>query len=349
MHNPAVSTMTTQRIDRLLRSLVGVADVRMLWRAQTLRAVHILRATGTQPHQLIRNIVSGLQAGFGIQVLPTQVHIHDDVLVFDALEIAVDVLTASPDSATAGVSPATQSNGSHTNGSGPKAPGVNGSARSPVDQASAGARAKSNGAAGNGQSKQAQPQGAAGEGAPKNGKVAGGRGASRPESRGEPGGRDIVARPSSAPAEVVAAAAELVARRQHDDATEGLRLERIDVERRGGTLRCRTVLALGERMYSAIAEVPDSPSAEAELAARVAVDALRAGGLTTAMLDGVGFITIAKTNYCVATVREPGSAHPRASAAPMIDSMAASATAAVLTALGSFTDARAQNRARAGH
>ena len=90
-------------------------------------------------------------------------------------------------------------------------------------------------------------------------------------------------------------------------------------------------------------------AAEAELAARVAVDALRAGGLTTAMLDGVGYITIAKTNYCVATVREPGNATPRAGAAPLIDSMAASATAAVLTALGSFTDARAQSRARAGH
>ena len=102
-------------------------------------------------------------------------------------------------------------------------------------------------------------------------------------------------------------------------------------------------------MYSAIAEVPDGPSAEAELAARVAVDALRAGGLTSALLDGVGFITIAKTNYCVATVRESGSSTPRASAAPMIDSMAAAATAAVLTALGSFTDARAQKRARADH
>jgi hypothetical protein len=65
------------------------------------------------------------------------------------------------------------------------------------------------------------------------------------------------------------------------------------------------------------------------------------------MLDGVGFITIGKTNYCVATVREAGKPH-RASAAPLIDSMAASATAAVLTALGSFTDARA-SRSRAGH
>lgn len=358
MHNPAVSTMTTQRIDRLLRSLVGVADVRMLWRAQTLRAVHILRASGTQPHQLIRNIVSGLQAGFGIQVLPTQVHIHEDVLVFDALQIAVDVLVEPSDDPPAGMVSAAPSNGSangtnasHGNGSahGTTGPHGNGSAHGSGEEAGGTRKPRPNGGTGNGQTKQAPAQSVAPAAGPKD--VNGGerRPAAPSDPRRDRGGRDLIARPSSAPAEVVAAAAKLVARRQRDDATDGLRLERIDVERRGGTLRCRTVLALGERMYSAIAEMPDTPSAEAELAARVAVDALRAGGLTTAMLDGVGFITIAKTNYCVATMREPGSSHPRASAAPLIDSMAASATAAVLNALGSFTDARAQTRARAGH
>jgi hypothetical protein len=156
-----------------------------------------------------------------------------------------------------------------------------------------------------------------------------------------------IARQSAASADIIAGAADLLRSRHATEGVTGLILERIDVDRRNGTLRCRTVLALGDQRYSAIAEVPDTPSAEAELAARVAVDALRAGGLTNAMLDGVGFITLGKTNYCVAPVREAGKPH-RASAAPLIDSMAASATAAVLTALGSFTDARAK-RSRAGH
>jgi hypothetical protein len=333
-----VSTMTTQRIDRLLRSLVGVADVRVIWRGGALRAVHILRASGTQPHQLIRNIVSGLQAGFGQNLLPTQVHIHEDAHLFEAVEAAADVLVADdragPDKVLAAPG----------NGSGQRGQRVIG----PGPDKAAGAARTSNGNGSNGH----DANGARHDDGRKGGN---GHGTGTPSAdvHGVRGARSadgsIAARASAAPADVVAAAAELVARRQADDVNAGLTLERIDVDRRGSTLRCRTVLALGEHRYSAIAEVPDSPYAEAELAARVAVDALRAGGLTTAMLGGVGFITIDRTNYCVATVREPGNPVPRASAAPMIDSMAAAATAAVLTALGSFTDARAQNRARAGH
>ncbi|HSK19739.1 MAG TPA: hypothetical protein VK912_11380, partial [Longimicrobiales bacterium] len=304
MDKPAVSTMTTQRIDRLLRSLVGVSDVRMLWRTHTLRAVHILRDRNTQPHQLIRNIVSGLQAGFGVQLLPTQIHVHDDSALFEAMDLVGEVLGDG-----APVDAASEDDAAR---SGPREHGhANGNGGAKAADA-----AKENG---NGR------KSSGGNGVATNGKGGGydsaGNGTTSRNATGETGGGDrralrhrdapeagtIVARPSSAPAEIVAAAADLVARRRNNEIADGLTLERIDVDRRGGTLRCRTVLALGERRYSAIAEVPDSPSAEAELAARVAVDALRAGGLTTAMLDGVGFITIAKTNYCVATVREAGS------------------------------------------
>lgn len=355
MDKAAVSTTTTQRIDRLLRSLVGVSDVRMLWRAHALRSVHILRDRNTQPHQLIRNIVSGLQAGFGVQLLPTQIHVHDDPTLFDALDLVGEVLgdgeTGDAIAADAAPYPEPRENGGHGNGNGSgRAAGVvkgvhDGNGRK--TSTGNGKGATGNGLATNGNG--------AGSASPGNGRPSRNANGALPGDRHAPGHRDapeagsVVVRPSSAPAEIVAAAVDLVAHRRNSEIADGLTLERIDVDRRGGTLRCRTVLALGERRYSAIAEVPDSPSAEAELAARVAVDALRAGALTTAMLDGVGFITIAKTNYCVATVREPGHTTPRAGAAPLIDSMAASATAAVLTALGSFTDARAQNRARAGH
>ena len=347
MDRPAMSTTTTQRMERLLRSLVGVADVRMLWRAHTLRSVHILRDRSTQQHQLIRNIVSGLQAGFGVQLLPTQIHVHDEATVFEAVDLIGEVLaaadTADPDVPGETAAAGSPGNGGRGNGNGGReagtAHGVGSSVNGRKPIAGHGPATVSNGAA-----KHVPANGAARRDT--NGTAARGRPALTQRDEHEAG--TVVIRPSSAPAEIVAAAAELVARGRSDAVTEGLTLERIDVERRAGTLRCRTVLALGDRQYSAIAEVPDSPSAEAELAARVAVDALRAGGLTTAMLDGVGFITIAKTNYCVATVREPGNTTPRAGAAPLIDSMAASATAAVLTALGSFTDARARSRARAG-
>jgi hypothetical protein len=348
MDIPGVSTMTTQRINRLLRSLVGVTDVRMLWRARTLSSVHILRAAGTETHQLTRNIVSGLKAGFGIRLQPGQLHIHDDAAVFEAIEVAADVLHATAaDDATSAAPPAApdrapvNGNGSngHRNGNGANGNGTNG-----------------NGANGNG----AKHDGANGGIVYRSGPSGSGNGSDRERTdarlpastpmRREPASADVpvVARPSSASADIIAEAAALLRDRKASAPIDGLVIERIDVDRRNGTLRCRTVLALGDHRYSAIAEVPDGPSAEAELAARVAIDALRAGGLTNVMLEGVGFITIGRTIYCVATVREAGQAAPRASAAPLIDSMAASATAAALAALGSFTDARAI-RTRAGH
>jgi hypothetical protein len=119
-------------------------------------------------------------------------------------------------------------------------------------------------------------------------------------------------------------------------------LERLDVERNGATLRCHIVLALGARRYSAIAEVPDGPAVEADLAATVTLDALRAGALTSARLEGVGFTTIGETTYIVAGIRAASSGAKRASAAPLIGSMARSAALAVLGAVGPITADRQQ-------
>src|SRR5690606_14821025 len=308
MHRPAVSTKTTQRIDRLLRSLVGVSDVRMLWRAQSLRAIHILRDAGTQPHQLVRNILSGMHAAFGITVLPTQIHIHEDASVFEAVEVAADVLVDDDDAQHSQASP----KGVAVQGNGTAEANGNGAAKSHASSKQNGAsRSNGNGAAPAKGGMDAKVSGSArpnGNGAHGAGGIEPALPRARPYGDADTG-ETIVVRPSSAPADLVTSTLELMSQRPAADTNAGLTLERIDVERRTGTLRCRTVLALGDRRYSAIAEVPDSPSAEAELAARVAVDALRAGGLTNAMLDGVGFITIGKTNYCVATVREAGIPH----------------------------------------
>jgi hypothetical protein len=339
MTQSGTSTMTAQRIDRLLRSLVGVTDLRLVWTApRSLRGVHILRDARVQPHQLIRNIVSGLHAGFGIAVLPTQVHVHDDVRVFEALVVTADVLDA----------PAEPDTDAHANGNG------NGVKHAPPPNGSHHEHGAGNGGAAAPVVRNGEPGRLASRKTSSNQAPSSGRAPVRVPTRSPD--REVlcepvmVAKPAKLPGDVVAAAAGLIGQRSAAAHThEGLRLERIDVDRRGSTLRCRTVLSLNGQTYAAIAETPDTPAAEAELAARVAVDALRAGGLTAATLEGVGFITIAHVNYCIATVRESGSPASRAGAAPLIDSMAASATAAVLTALGPFTDARAQSRARVGN
>lgn len=302
-------SMMTTRIDQLLRSLVGVADVRMVVAGNRLRSVHILRGADTQPHQLLRNIVSGLRAGFGIDLPQAQVHVHDERDVFDAVSIAAEVLVAPEEERV----PAPPAKGAaKPNGNGGGKPNGNGHGTNGGDS---------------GAHDDARPRGRT------NGHVV-------------PDAKPLTVRHAPVSADVIAAATEIVRQERAREEIDGMALERIDVDRRGPLVRCRTVIAVGDRLYSAIAEAPDGATVEAELAARVAVDALRAGGLTTGMLEGVGFITIHGTSYCVATVREAGSTAPRAGTAPMVESMAASATAAVLDALGSFTDARANGRAR---
>lgn len=296
------------RIDRLLRSLVGVADLRLLWdAAASLRVVHILRTPDVQEHQLVRNIVSGLRAGFGIRLDPAHVCVHADAAIFGDVAPAHDPDTSAP----------------ATNG---------GSAHAP-----AGGNGHGNG---NGNAQHGNGNGQHGNG--------NGNGNARPV----PHATDVSARETAAdtasgepraqarprpPGE----AARLLARAQRagaaagDDAATGVQLERVDIERYTASVRCRVVLKLDGRRCSAVAEAADSPAVEAELAARVALDALRAGGLSAATLEGVTFLTIAGTNYVATAVRAAGEPLPRASAAPYIDGIAWSAAAAVLAAAGS--------------
>jgi hypothetical protein len=122
-----------------------------------------------------------------------------------------------------------------------------------------------------------------------------------------------------------------------DPVPGALTINRIELEPRGATLRCRVVLGLGDHIYSAIAEVPSTPTAEAEISARVTLDALRAGELASARLEGVGFSTIGDTTYVLASVRDIGGVTPRAGAVALQDSMARAACSAVLAAVGPIT------------
>lgn len=325
----SVSKRTVQRVDRLLRSLVGVADLRLAWDARgTLRSVHILSDAAVQPHQIVRNVVSGLSAGFAIDLDASAVRICEDRDQLPQADEAADPAASGSADTDAGESV-------------PDSVAVTASlpsadpAQDPTPASGQPAPSNGNGSHG-GNGKRIEGADGNASGTAKGTGTHTGGGVQRPAARN---GMAAVPRPVPSGADVLASVRGVRGRADAGEETgvpgvHGLRLERMDVERHGAMLRCRIVLMLGEQSYSAIAEAPDGPSAEADLAARVALDALRAGDLTAASLDGIGFITIGESNYVVAAVRGGGTAAPRAGAAPLVDSMAWSAALAVLSAAG---------------
>jgi hypothetical protein len=336
---------TLPRIDRLIRSLVGVTDLRLSGGGDRPLTVHVLRDARVQDHQLIGNIVSGLRAGLGIALDPARVRLYD---AFDeatarleppvaaaAVPPAAPAGPAVPPSVSGDVAADASASGTRTGGSAGNGANGNGHANGNGNgHAHGNGHANGNGAAGNG----------VGRSAPADHVTNGDGGAALPADpspeqaqradrvrRVRARGRTAQVRPLGGPGEPAhdALAAALAGRVA---GAEGLQLHRVDVERHGGKVRCRVVLERGEERFAAVADALDGPTAEAELAARVALDALRAGGIGTASLDGVSFITIGDTNYVAAAVRHAGEAYPRASTAPLVDSTAWSSAVAVLSA-----------------
>jgi hypothetical protein len=301
-----------QRVDRLLRSLVGVADLRASWDGPgRLAQLDVLKDPQVSDNQISRNILSALKAAFGIRLEMTSLRIFREASLFAAEATAASETQAAPEeagpgAATSDVAPA-PANG---NGAAPRpehGANGNGAERVPLNgSASAAANGASSRSNGNG------------------------HGAFRPTAGLEPNGH----------AENELERPPVAATQPNGNGTVGhaLTLERVEIERLGGNLRCHVVLALGARRYSAIAEVADGPTAEAEVAARVTLDALRAGSLTNARLDGVGFACIADTTYVVAAVRDAGTSSQRACAAPLAGGLARSAAAAVLRVIGPLND-----------
>jgi hypothetical protein len=339
MNQVPASEQTAQRVERLLRSLIGVADLRPAWdRSGRLGQVHILKDDQVQHHQLTRNVVSALQAGFGIRLDSLNVSIYAEAPLFAAAVAqvrsypAVESDTRAGHGAANGVPAAAADAGAARAVTAPTEAAVPAEAVMPAGplkhdvsaapQASATAAVHRNGVA---------PGGAAVTvlHAPSNGNGS----ARHANGNGQPAGENVKHATASS--------------RHLDEAScgtasasESMVLERLDVERHSGALRCHVVLSLGAHRYSAIAEVPDGPAVEAELAATVTLDALRAGALTCARLEGVGFTSIGDTTYLVAAIRESTGTTKRASAAPLVGSMARSAALAVLSAVGPITAAR---------
>jgi hypothetical protein len=356
---PATEQMS-QRVDRLLRSLVGVADLRPSWdRHGRLHQVHILQDGDIQQHQLTRNVVSALKAGFGIQLDLLGVCVYAEEPLFAAAVEHIQPRAghrtpAGPHPDAASAAPPVPEAGIHANGTANGAAAIEPGAvanephvplNSPVLPAAAVPPVTPEPPAAAGQAVAAPvPEPAS---APYPGIVRNTQGvpASPPKTVNGNGGvhRANGAGYVAGLERGVAKVAHLQEPVRAPDSTVGsMTLERLDVERNGATLRCHIVLALGARRYSAIAEVPDGPAVEADLAATVTLDALRAGALTSARLEGVGFTTIGETTYIVAGIRAASSGAKRASAAPLIGSMARSAALAVLGAVGPITADRQQ-------
>jgi hypothetical protein len=368
---------TAERVERLLRSLVGVADLRPAWnRSGCLCQVHILKEDDVQHHQLTRNVISALQAGFGIRLDPLNVSVYRDPSLFAAAVERIRSYATVDATVAAGASVDVAANGCAAAAGTdvlaevdiPSVIALSGKAEAPTEAAEPPVSHEAAGAsawAGIGAGSEAVGAGigaglpailstvlfaseASGSGAPyRNGAAT--AGVSAPTLLVAPSNGDGHAPYHNgnghATAAVVARGA--VAARDVQEpvsATESaagtMMLERLDVERHSGALRCHVVLLLGARRYSAIAEVPDGPAVEAELAATVTLDALRAGALTCARLDGIGFTSIGDTTYLVAAIRDASGTAKRASAAPLAGSMARSAAYAVLSAVGPITAAR---------
>jgi hypothetical protein len=296
MTHASAPEQTAQRVDRLLRSLVGIVDVCPVWEGGRIRSLHVLKDGVVPEPQLIRNAVSGLKAGFGVVLDVSAIRLYGDAATFDREVEGLRATDSTPAERPAPLSngkdqgATVASNGATAHAVSPVAPATlpsNGTTR---------ARAVTNGAAnGNGTQSRSVP-----------------RSGAEPASGAHVNGT-------------------------HPTNDSGIQLERLELERHGAMLRCRIILALDGHKYSAIAEAPDGPAAEAELAAKVTLDALRAGALTAARLDGIGFSKVGDTTYLLAAVRESSAGHSRASASPLIDSMARSAAEAVLGVVGPIT------------
>jgi hypothetical protein len=283
------ATKQTARADRLLRSLVGVADVRLVCDAAgILRIVHVLKADGVRDDQLVRNVVSGLKAGLGMRLPPASVRVH---LTSDAFPVAAS------EPASAATQPAAPSTDA--------APRRNGN--------------------GNGNGTHARPTNGASVGSL--------NGASTPVS--PDAGFPLKPRP-----DVLRTTVRTEGHRTAKQPAPGAapQLERIELERAGAVLRCRVSLSCGGSRYSAIAEAPERTGADAELAASVTLDALRAGGFTTARLEGLGRTVVGTQRYVVAAVREPAARSTVAGAAPLGNCPVRAAAEAVLNTIGLSTD-----------
>ena len=233
---------TLQDAEALLRSLVGVAAVRIVAGPNgALHEVVVVPESESLGRQVIRNVTSALMARFGVDLHP------DAITIAAPAADTVDHRNAAPQG------PAPIAHDRH---------GSNGSAPARErDQAPA---------------KPVRPAPDAVHGAGTNGGANAGtarNGANGHASNGsapvEP--RNGVARGPAAGHEEAAALSNLRA-----NTSVRPRLELVELVRAGSSCRCRVIVAAGAERFVGVGDGEDGRMADIELAGRVAVDALRA-------------------------------------------------------------------------
>jgi hypothetical protein len=328
----------SRRAEALLRALVGVHHAEVTFRAAGAIASVRVAAAGLSSGLLIRNIRSALLAGLGVAVDPLQIELvaperwtppgsepvreleepgtsapEDDGP--DALAArAGEPQIREADAASRPGAAIAPRNGASAGGNGNGAAHVeSGNGHVPGNAEAAPADAARNGDA---ESRRREP------------------GVSRERARPRPPRAD----PLLGQAEAKRAAAHERARRGTFAAADGsarVDVERVDLVRHAGRLRCRVVIAAGATRFSAIADGPDEAGNEIQLAGRVACDALRAGALTSAQFESATIAYLAGRVHVVAALGDwqNGEPMPRSGSAVAGESLEHAAARAVLQAV----------------
>lgn len=121
------------------------------------------------------------------------------------------------------------------------------------------------------------------------------------------------------------------------DSLSGPQLERVEMETLERGLRCRITIAAGDERFQGVAEAATGFTAEAELAARTTLDAMRSARMPRepVQLQGVSLIDLAGRPHVVVSlaVWKGDAFEPLAGAEPVGDSVAEAAARSVFGSL----------------
>jgi hypothetical protein len=324
---------TFQSIERLVRSLVGVAGAAITVAPDgSIESLTITPEPGSSDRQVLQNVTSALLAGLGVDIAASRMRIGDAGAIVDVT--------------TNGRHPARKPDGDRPPASAARA------AAEPSDEPAPPhprARTRTN------KHLVAEPAAPTTDAADADVSDEGEENGTRelrdqaatindstPRFRRQTRAPTLArsASFSSVKAIPLAGAAALAAVEESmPDLTLRPRLEKLELHCPGNQLRCHVVLAVGPDRFLAVAESFDTPGAAIELAARVTLDALRAARIPTAPMQfgGAAIAEVGTRPHVVVSVQIwSGQAfEPHAGAAAANNSFEEAAALAVLQAVNS--------------
>lgn len=359
-----VSRSIVQRAEALLRSLIGVSRAEVHVRASGgVERVRLVADGGLSNGQIVQNVRSALLAGLGVVLQPGQIEFVDEA----SWEPARPPLGSEAEAAASGASvqppreahdsavatPPESNPGNEIagvveprNGKGrgdgpprPHASPVNGNGlragRDVYKNGKSNGSERLHGSATPRDSTSPDREVAA---PPANGLRADrspeipGLGRTGRRARGSGSARARTSEPPPGRAEIPA---DTPLRGEATIGSRRVRLERVEVLRQGGRLRCRVVLSAGGDRYSAIADCAEQPLAELQLAGRVTCDALRAGDLTQSHFEAATVANLAGGMHVLVALNGWNRGEPvrRSGSAVIRESAEHAAALAVLNAL----------------